>query len=75
MTKTDFLKKCDINIIDIDVSETTDSNDFCAVDCIITLKKSTIVLTKGELLCLLSMIEKEEKFIKKHGYPSYIKPY
>ena len=74
MKKQDFLAKCDENITDLDFSDTKDENGKAEVVALLELQVDTnqIMLTKENLQFLLSEIEKEENYIQKNGFPSFL---
>lgn len=74
MTKENFLKESDINITNVDFSDSKDENGKTDVVAILELQEDSnqIMLTKENLQFLLSEIVKEENYIQKNGFPSYI---
>ena len=74
MTKEKFLEESDVNITNVDFSDSKDENGKTDVVAILELQldSNQIMLTKENLQFLLSEIEKEENYIQKNGFPSYL---
>ena len=74
MTKEKFLEESDVNITNVDFSDSKDENGKTDVVVILELQvdSNQIMLTKENLQFLLSEIVKEENYIQKNGFPSYL---
>ena len=74
MTKEKFLEESDVNITNLDFSDSKDENGKTDVVAILELQvdSNQIMLTKENLQFLLYEIVKEENYIQKNGFHSYL---
>ena len=74
MTKEKFLEESDVNITNVYFSDSKDETGKTDVVAILELQvdSNQIMLTKENLQFLLSEIEKEENYIQKNRFPSYL---
>ena len=74
MTKEKFLEESDINITNVDFSDSKDENGKTDVVSILELQvdSNQIILTKENLQFLLYEIVKEENYIQRKSFHSYL---